>query len=288
MARGLDHIVHAVRDLDRAGAFYQQLGFTVGARNRHPWGTHNRIVQFPGVFIELVTFAEPDKLGSDGFSVMFAAHNRDFAVRHEGLSMLILESKDPGEDARQFEAAGITASPVMHFEREGQRPDGSRVKVGFSLAFADARSAGDLRFATCRQHYPENFWNPAYQQHPNGVSGVAGVTMIAAEPMAHRQALLAFAAASTAKDTPDGYDIALPRGSISVTTPGAFAKAYAVPGVAPGSGLRLAAIRFTLSDVSSFQRRLESEGIVARRAGETLIVPPDKAFGATLLFSPAG
>ena len=34
MARGLDHIVHAVHDLDAAGEAYARLGFTVGARNR--------------------------------------------------------------------------------------------------------------------------------------------------------------------------------------------------------------------------------------------------------------
>ena len=45
MPRGLDHIVHAVRDLDAAAAFYRRLGFTVSARNRHPWGTHNHIIQ---------------------------------------------------------------------------------------------------------------------------------------------------------------------------------------------------------------------------------------------------
>jgi catechol 2,3-dioxygenase-like lactoylglutathione lyase family enzyme len=54
MPRGLDHIVHAVRDLDAAAEFYRRAGFTVGVRNRHPWGTHNHIVQFPGVFVELV------------------------------------------------------------------------------------------------------------------------------------------------------------------------------------------------------------------------------------------
>jgi catechol 2,3-dioxygenase-like lactoylglutathione lyase family enzyme len=47
MTRGLDHIVHAVRDLDAAAELYRSLGFTVGARNRHPWGTHNIIVQLP-------------------------------------------------------------------------------------------------------------------------------------------------------------------------------------------------------------------------------------------------
>jgi hypothetical protein len=35
MSRGLDHIVHAVRDLEAAADLYRRLGFTVGARNRH-------------------------------------------------------------------------------------------------------------------------------------------------------------------------------------------------------------------------------------------------------------
>ena len=51
--RGIDHLVLAVHDLDAAGDFYEKLGFRVGARNRHPWGTENRIVQFPHIFLEL-------------------------------------------------------------------------------------------------------------------------------------------------------------------------------------------------------------------------------------------
>jgi catechol 2,3-dioxygenase-like lactoylglutathione lyase family enzyme len=66
MARCLDHVVHAARDIDAAAALYRRLGFTVGARKKHPWGTHNHIVQLPGLFIELLTLAEPEKLGSDG------------------------------------------------------------------------------------------------------------------------------------------------------------------------------------------------------------------------------
>ena len=179
MPRGLDHIVHAVRDLDAAAELYRRLGFTVGARNRHPWGTHNHIVQLPGFFIELLTLAEPDKLGSDGFSILFAAYNRDFIARGDGLSMLILESQDARADAAAFGAAGIAGSELMRFEREGKRPDGSAVKVGFSLAFAEDRLAPDMHFCICQQHFPENFWNPAFQQHANGVEGVAGVIAVA-------------------------------------------------------------------------------------------------------------
>ncbi len=32
--------------MDAAAEFYVRAGFTVGSRNRHPWGTHNRIVQY--------------------------------------------------------------------------------------------------------------------------------------------------------------------------------------------------------------------------------------------------
>ena len=78
MPRGIDHIVHAVRDLDAAAQLYRSLGFTVGTRNKHPWGTHNVIVQLRGSFIELLTLAEPEKLGDDGFSNMFGAFNGDF------------------------------------------------------------------------------------------------------------------------------------------------------------------------------------------------------------------
>ena len=288
MPRGLDHIVHAVRDLDRAGALYERLGFAVGARNRHPWGTHNRIVQFPGVFIELLTFAEPDKLGTEGFSVLFAAYNRDFAAAHEGLSMLILESHGAAEDLKAFEKAGIAASPVMRFERGGQRPDGTPVKVGFSLAFADARSSAEMRFATCQQHYPENFWNPAFQQHPNGATGIAAVSMVAADPAAHRSALLAFTGASETRAHAHGYDVPLPRGNISVSTPAAFTSAYGVAAPRPGGGLRLSAMRFPVRDLPRLRDLFAASNVAASVAGEAIVIPPEVALGATLVFTPAG
>ncbi len=173
MPRGLDHIVHAVRDLDAGADLYRRLGFTVGARNRHPWGTHNHIVQLPGFFIEVLTMAEPSMLGDDGISNLFGDFNRRFLETGEGFSLLILESTDAEADARSFAAAKIAASEALRFEREGKRPDGSPVKVAFSLAFARDPLAPAHHFAVCQQHYPESFWNPDHQQHANGVTGVA-------------------------------------------------------------------------------------------------------------------
>ncbi|WP_026349796.1 VOC family protein [Bordetella sp. FB-8] len=51
------------RDLDAAQALYQGMGFQVGARNRHRWGTEIRLLQFGSSFIELIA------VGSDARAI---------------------------------------------------------------------------------------------------------------------------------------------------------------------------------------------------------------------------
>lgn len=283
MPRGLDHIVHAVRDLDAAAALYRGLGFTVGARNRHPWGTHNHIVQFPGFFIELLTLAEPEKLGEDGFSRLFGAYNRDFLQTDEGLSLLILESRDVAADEKDFRAAGIAGSEVMRFEREGKRPDGAPVKLGFSLAFAEDRLAPQIRFATCQQHYPENFWNPAFQKHANSVSGIAGLVAVAERPDQHRAFMQHFTGAPAAEQD-GGFTIATPRGTIDMMTSADFVGRFGVAAPDVSRGARLAALRFAVDDRSRLQGLPEQAGIAGLEAGNRAVVGREDAMGAVLLF----
>ena len=288
MARGIDHIVHAVRDLDRGAELYRKLGFTVGARNKHPWGTHNHIVQFSGCFIELVAFVEPDKLSTDDISRLFAVYNRDFAAAHEGLSMLILESQDSGHDVADFRVAGIAGSDQLRFERDAKRPDGSTVKVGFSLAFAEDRNAPEAHFATCQQHFPENFWNPAFQKHANSVAGIAAVVAVADEPAAHRDMLRAFSGSNDIREEGAAFAIALPRGAIEVMTGAEFVRRYGVPAPDTAGGLRIAALRFATANPAAARALIGAAGIPSRHAGGALVVQPAAGLGATLLFAAAG
>jgi len=286
MPRGLDHIVHAVRDLDAAADVYKRLGFTVGARNRHPWGTHNHIVQLPGFFVELLTLAEPDRLGDDGFSKLFGAYTRDFVARHEGLALLILESQDAHADEAAFRAAGVAGSDVMRFEREGRRPGGEPVKVAFSLAFAEDRLAPDIHFATCQQHYPENFWNPVFQKHANSVTGVAGVVVVAAEPEQHRTFFEAFTGAS-AQANEGGFSIATSRGAIDVAVPEAFVHRFGVKAPDISDGARLAALRMSTADPELVQGCPELAGMAGLYAGNAVVIGAEDALGAVLVFEPA-
>jgi catechol 2,3-dioxygenase-like lactoylglutathione lyase family enzyme len=287
MSRGLDHIVHAVRDLDRAAALYRALGFTVGARNVHPWGTQNHIVQLPGFFVELLAVVEPEKLGADGFSALFGTFNRIFLKSQEGLSFVMLESQDATADARDFAAAGIAVSPALQFEREGRAPDGGTTKVGFSLAFARDAGAPAIGFASCRQHNPESFWNPAFQQHANGVGAIVGAVIVAENPSDHHIFLSAFTGVRGLNATSSGVTATTARGDLQIMDRAAFQSHFGVPPPDVSAGARLAALRFSVRDRADLVAALDAGAIPYLSHMGHVVVAPEAALGATLAFAEA-
>ena len=288
MPHGLDHIVHAVRDLDAAAEFYLRAGFTVGGRNRHPWGTHNRIVQLKNCYIEILEVAEPEKIVPHGpRSFSFGAFTRDFLARRQGFSMLLLNSKDAHADARAFEAGGIGAFDVFDFAREGNRPDGSTARLAFSLAFAADPKSPDVRFAACQHHFPENFWNPAFQAHANGAQRIAGIVMVANDPANHRDFLKAYIGQGEVSSSAAGITARTENGEIEIMAPSAARDLLGFPVEASGEGITLNAMRFAVADLAETEALHGRAGLAVKRHGERLIVPPDAAFGATLIFEAA-
>ncbi len=281
---GLDHLVLGVRDLDAAGAFFQTLGFQVGGRNVHPWGTHNRIVQFPGTFLELITVAEPDLIPAHAparFS--FGAFVRDALARGEGFSMLALASDDALADNAAFAANGIGDFQPFSFERSATRADGTTVRVGFTLAFAINALVADFGFFVCQQHHPQNFWNASFQTHPNGAIGVTSVIMSADHPPDHLEFFTRFAAGAVPRSAPDRLDIKLPRGSIEVLRPPLAQEAYGISQAKTG----LAGFTVSVADLAALVTRLGSAHVPHVRYGDRVIVPASSAHGMTIAFEQA-
>jgi hypothetical protein len=288
MPHGLDHVVHAVRDLDAAAELYARAGFLVGTRNRHPWGTHNRIVQLNNCYIEILEVAEPEKIPPHGArSFSFGAFHRDFLKARQGFSMLLLNSRDAIADARSFKANGIGDFEVFDFGREGTRPDGTAIKLAFSLAFARDAASPDVGFAACQHHYPENFWNPAFQTHANGAARVPGVALVADNPADHHVFLKSFTGSSDLHSSSIGVAAATANGDIDIITPVAFQDRFGVAVEASGEGLTLNAMRFEVGDIAAIEALHRDNGLASRAQGGRLVVPPDIAFGATLIFEPA-
>lgn len=288
MPRALDHIVHAVDDLDGAAEFYRKLGFTVGARNRHSWGTHNNLVQLDGFFIEILTVAEPELIERDaehaGLARQFGAFHRDALTRGQGLSMLILRSEDVAGDAIAFARAGIGQSAELTFTRQGLQADGKMATLGFSLAFVGDPLSPNTGFAISRQHNPARFWSKTLQAHPNSAHAIHGVVLVADNPTDHHIFVETFTGQRALHSTSIGLVAETPRGAIEVVEPVSFAQRFGVTPDVEGDAMTLAAMRIGVLWGERLERRLKDNGIPYERRGNAFVVKPADAFGATLVF----
>ena len=280
MPRAVDHLVIAAQDLEAQAALYRRLGFQVGARNRHPWGTENRIVQFDGAFLELIGLGDGFVAPSPGEDVFpFSGFVANYLERREGIAMLVLRSADAEADRRRFKAEEIGDFPRFDFARKGRRPDGSEVKVAFSLAFAASPALPEAGFFVCQQHFPENFWSRAAQVHPNGALGVAGLTIVCERPNDASDFLATFLDVSP-RVIPGGAMFLAAGAMIECVTPSAFAARYAAPPLREG----IAALRVRVADLAVAEAAQKRSGEAFRRCGGETIVDAKDAMGALIAF----
>jgi len=293
MQRSFDHIVVAARDLDALAEFWGHMGFRVGARNQHPWGTRNHIVQFAGSFIELISIEtrrhEPLEPDPNVFSM--AAFIHDHLERREGAAMISLTSANPQGDLDAFHAADLGRYAPFHFERRGKRADGSDTQVAFTLAFARARAMPEVGFFTCMQHYPENFWDARLQDHANGACGLASLAMVADDPADHAEFLSHFTHVRNFRSTSMGLSFRIGEGGsqrIDVYSPLAYAHRFGQQALGAWDGApRIAAVEFVTSSMEATRTAFAGGRIPYAERYDSLVVPPSASMGLALLVSPA-
>jgi hypothetical protein len=268
--RRIDHLVLAVQDLDHAADFYDRIGFQVGARNRHPWGTENRLVQFSSSFLELITVSSAADIPPHApHAFSFGAFVRDFLHEREGLAMLALDSADAAADAAAFARDGAGDFAPFSFQRMGRRPDGSEVQVGFSLAFAvDAGGHDDAAFFVSQHHNPDAFWNPLFQQHPNGGLDVTGVTLAVKRTWNPAAFLEAFTGAHSNSGT-----YLLAGGGVLRTE--------------QDLSTRFRGYRIDVDDLDAAATRLSKRGVPFERSAGRISIDGTQSFSASITFEEA-
>jgi hypothetical protein len=284
MPRAIDHIVIASRDLAAQADLYRRLGFQVGARNRHPWGTENHIIQFDGAFLELIALGdgfEPPKPAKGEYS--FAGFLARFLERRQGLAMLVLRSSDAEADRREFAAGGLGDFPRFDFARKARRPDGETVDVAFSLAFAASQAWPETGFFVCQQHFPQNFWSRTAQIHPNGAVGISGVAFAHEAPVEAAGFLAPFAAASGPRRAGQGLEIDAAGSTIEVAPRSVLREKYGAATMELDDP-PFALVRIQVVNVDKTSAILSENGIAYRARGEALVVNADDALGAAIVF----
>jgi catechol 2,3-dioxygenase-like lactoylglutathione lyase family enzyme len=164
LALALDHVVIAVSDLEAAMADYRALGFTVVAGGSHPGRTsHNALVVFQdGSYLELIAWKSSNP--AERWCVEHEKHGdglMDFALLPDDTAAAIAAAK-----ARGLELSG----PI---DGGRKRPDGVELKwqTGRQSTFDLPFLCGDITPRALRVPEGEVRW------HPNGVTGIASVTV---------------------------------------------------------------------------------------------------------------
>jgi catechol 2,3-dioxygenase-like lactoylglutathione lyase family enzyme len=164
----LDHLVILVPDLDAATNDYRALGFCVQPGGTHADGaTHNALVVFAdGSYLELIAFLRPQAghrwgghaaRGHSGFV--------DFALLPSSVGVVVAEAAGRGLAYQGPQDGGRL------------RPDGERLvwQIGTPPTPELPFLCGDITPRALR--VPDG----AVRQHPNGVAGVACVTVAVAD-----------------------------------------------------------------------------------------------------------
>ena len=170
-----DHAVIGVADLDRAIAAYAALGFVVLPGGRHTGeGTHNAIIRFGLDYLELMAVHDPALARSRPFGSQLL----DFlADRDGGLIGYVVAGEDLDTLAQAMRGTGL--EPTGPFAMQRERDDGNILR--WRLLFPSGQRWRDIapfviEWAT--GDADRTAWD-APVPHPNGVTGVSGLVVVA-------------------------------------------------------------------------------------------------------------
>src|SRR3984893_13848589 len=170
---GIDHVIVGVRDLERARMGWIRLGFMLTPRGRHlGQGTANCSIMFARDYLELLGFVERDD---------YAHRLEAFLAQREGAMSVAFARQGSAEQAAAALATrGLHPSEPRALGRQLEMPEGT-VVPRFSLLTLPPEETPALDCFLCGHLTPELVRRPEWLAHPNGVTGLRGIHILAEE-----------------------------------------------------------------------------------------------------------
>lgn len=184
---GIDHVVLAVRDLERARSGWSRLGFTLSPRGRHIGrATANYCVMFASAYLELMGVgARPSSSanegGDGGVGDDVLADLKAFLGRREGAMRVAFAPRGDLDAVREaLSACGCHPSAPKTLGREIALSSGTLVPQ-FRLIGLSPEDTPGLRSFLCFHENPEMVRRPEWLDHANGVCGLKGIHVLVTE-----------------------------------------------------------------------------------------------------------
>ena len=274
--RGIDHVLVAVRDLERAAERWQGLGFALTPPGVHPrWGTANRCIMLENSYIELIGFTGEHPKRRPELEAFLAEQG-------EGLCGLALTTDDAQATVEAWRRLGF--SPEGPEELSRTLPDGEPLAFA-TVPLPPAQCLGLWLFA-CQHHTPQALRRREWLQHPNGCRRLASVTLHADPPEEAEELFerLLGTATESRTDTVTGFH--LDRTSLLVMPTEDVQLLHPTARVEEGTARpRLLALQLEADDPERLRAALGPRTSGLRTLAQGFALAPEEASGAVLEFT---
>jgi hypothetical protein len=291
-ALALDHIGLCARDPAPLWAAWERLGFALspiaqqsGKRTPdspvEPFGTGNRCAFLRHGYVELLGILDPS---------LFANGLDRFLGRHEGAHILALSVGEAEANLERLRRGGLDIPGISWLQRPVE-PGGPIARFA-RLPFPDAPEG---RIQLIRHLTPELVWDPRWMGHRNGAEALESAILASANPAETTARLAKLTGLPAEPDPVAGFRIRLPgaMGSAGPQSPAmetrlrilpAEALPRLLPGVAAPALPFMAGVVIRTGDGGAAARAVLA-GLPTRAAPEGLMVPPEFAGGAAVVFA---
>lgn len=277
--RGIDHLVHAVDDLEGCAEAFRRLGFTLTPRGRHRnMATGNYCIMFAEDYIELMGIIDPE-LPDRGLRDRMTAQG-------EGLDRCAFAVDDVEAAFATLNAAGFRVNGPIDLRRPLELPEGE-VEPRFRLIRFDGNETRLLNGFICYHDTPEITRRPGWLTHANGVTRILGLVAVAADPAALGAEWARLLGDDAIHETATGITMQI--GSHAVEIARHDAVQVTLPGLSTDDVPaidRMMAMRLAVSDIAATRGVLTGNGVVfSDQADGSVFVPPAATGGTAVIFS---
>ncbi|MBP0614389.1 VOC family protein [Jiella mangrovi] len=269
--RSIDHLVMPFDALGAARQWFLGLGFVVAPEAAHPFGTGNACVFLAdGRYIEPLSIVDPaayDAAKDEGHLFI----ERDAALRNlpdrPAISGIAFRSDDALADREQLLDEEAGEEGLVEFGRTMRLPDGGSAELSFRLAFAAIHAADAPSFFYCEARQTAKPDRSSLTTHPNGATGMAGVTIKVEDPEMFRDYLASVADSRVQENGDDDWTIPLDGGRLDVVAGGS-------------TPLAIASLTVTVADLAFAKKFWEGQGVAYSESADGVAIACPNGLGA--------
>jgi catechol 2,3-dioxygenase-like lactoylglutathione lyase family enzyme len=278
-ASGIDHVIIAVRDLERVEMNWTRLGFTLTPRGRHlQRGTANYCIMFARDYIELLGIVDRTQdLG--GVDVFLAGR--------EGIRGIAFAGEAAEVTAAALTRRGLHPGAVRDLARQVELSR-QTIVPRFRLVALPGEETPGLDAFFCQHVTPALMRQPGWLAHPNGAVGLHGVAVIVEDTAMLAGAYEKLFGAAAVTLTDDVLTVQAGVHRIVFATPDDFSALYPEAALARALALPAVALLTLASrDLDITADHLTQWQVAYEALPDGVLVPAEEANGATLLFTAA-